>query len=92
MLIVFYEDLISDLENQLRRITDFLNLEYVPELNQPEGQAHHFIHSSKSPYMKGRSDVRLDERWRRELSAEEKERVQRMMARIPILRDRYLEV
>jgi hypothetical protein len=90
VLLVYYEDLIADPEGQVRRIAEFLNLEFVPEMLRPDEKVHHFIFSSTSKYEKGSGRFVLDERWRRELTPEEIRRVEAMMARIPVLRDKYI--
>jgi hypothetical protein len=91
-LLVYYEDLATDTEHELRRIMQFLNLQYVPDLLHPATQAHHFIHSSASGYMSGSDEIRVDERWKRELSPDEISSVLKMMNSIPFLRDRYLTI
>ena len=90
VLLVYYEDLIADLEGQMRRIAAFLNLEFVPEMLLPEEQVHHFIFSSTSKYLKGTGKMVLDERWRRELTPGEIRQVESMMERVPVLRDKYI--
>jgi hypothetical protein len=90
VLLVYYEDLIADPEVQVRRIAEFLNLEFVPEMLRPDEKAHHFIFSSTSKYEKGSGRFVLDERWRRELTPEEIRGVEAMMERIPVLRNKYM--
>ncbi len=90
VLRIYYEDLALNPEHELRRVTHFLNLEFIPELLRPAGKVHHFIHSSYSDYLKGSNEIRLDERWRQELTPEEIDRITKVMASFPVLRDRYL--
>jgi hypothetical protein len=90
VLTVYYEDLAGNPERELRRMTDFLGLPYLPAMLRPADQVHHFIHSSVSGYLKGTNEIRVDERWRGELSTEEIEQITAEMNRIPVLRKRYL--
>jgi hypothetical protein len=86
---VYYEDLADRPEAELRRICDFIGIEFVPEMLRPAEKRHHFIASSVSDYLKGSNEIRLDERWRTELSHEQVNRIERMMSRQKLLRDRY---
>jgi hypothetical protein len=86
---VYYEDLADKPEAELRRICDFIGIEFVPEMLHPAEKTHHFIASSVSDYLKGSNEIRLDERWRTQLSYEQINRIERMMKRQKLLRDRY---
>jgi len=46
------------------------------------------VHSSASRYSKTASEIRLDERWRHELSADQIARIEAGMRRVPVLRER----
>jgi hypothetical protein len=88
---VFYEDLIIHPEREIQRILRFLGLEVVPQIFRPSDQEHHFIASSTSKYLKGSNELRIDERWQQELTADEIDRLSRLMESIPFMRDRYME-
>ena len=67
-LIVRYEDFCRQPESELRRICTFLGLDFEPAMLLPAEQEHHFIHSSMSPYLKNSNEIRVDERWRKDMS------------------------
>jgi hypothetical protein len=66
-IVIHYEDLCREPERELRRLCTFLGLDFAPEMLRPADGVHHLVHASSSGYLKGSNDVRLDERWRREL-------------------------
>lgn len=86
---LFYEDFVADPEKIIRSICTFIGLEFRPELLLPGDQEHHFCHSSVSPYLKGKNEIRIDERWRRELSADQMSLINRKVRKIPLYADRY---
>lgn len=51
----------------------------------PADKAHHFIHSSTSGYMKNINELRIGERWRRELRAEDVWRIEAVIEKVDIL-------
>ena len=53
---------------------------------RPADAVHHFVHSSRSDYLKGLNELRVDERWRTELSAPDRRRVERAMSRLAFQR------
>ncbi len=67
-LVVYYEDLCAAPELVLRRICRWIGVAYEPGMLRPQEHEHHFAHSSSSPYTRSWSgEIRLDERWRKEL-------------------------
>ena len=85
-----YEDLCSSPAEELRRISDFLGLEYDEAMLRHAENEHHFVHSSRSVYLPRSNEIRLDDRWQRDLDAINREQIERAMDRVPILRDSYL--
>jgi hypothetical protein len=86
---LFYEDFVAQPEKTIRSICTFIGLEFRPELLQPGDQEHHFCHSSVSPYLKGKNEIRIDDRWRRELSPDQIALINRKVRKIPLYADRY---
>ena len=64
---VRYEDLATDPEAQLRKICRFLSVAYEPQMLSFRSHSDHGVRGNR---MRGRSNetIRLDERWRQELS------------------------
>lgn len=85
-----YEDLCSNPEAELRRVTSFLGLEFDAAMLRHAEAEQHFVHSSTSGYLRDLNEIRLDERWRRELDAESLARIEAEMKTVPVLRDHYL--
>jgi hypothetical protein len=90
-IVLAYEDLCTAPERELRRLSDFLGLSFDPLTLSPARESLHLVGASGSAWQKGASEIRLDERWRRELPPERQAEIERVMARIPILRARYLD-
>jgi len=86
-LLVRYEDFCRQPESELRRICTFVGLDFEAAMLEPAAKQHHFIHSSMSPYLKGTNEIRLDERWREDLSPYWIAEVERTMKRIDVFRD-----
>ena len=78
-LVVHYEDLCTSPESELRRVCGFLGLDFEAPMLRPADQPHHFVHSSASGYLRASNEIRLDERWRNELSAENLARIEKAM-------------
>ncbi len=87
---LYYEDLVADPASTLRAVCEFLGVDPVDEMLHPSRAEHHFIHASISPYTKTSDTIECDERWRDELSPAEIAGIERVMAKWPLLRDRYL--
>ena len=88
-LVLHYEDLVTSPEASIRRVCDFIGLQFVPELLRPDDKVHHFVKASGSSYLKGNNRFQLDERWRRELQPEVIDRISNYLKSVPIYRDRY---
>ena len=89
-LVMRYEDLCSNSEAELRRVVAFMDLEFDPAVLRPADTEQHFVHSSVSGYLRNQNEIRLDERWRRELDAGTIARVESVMRGVPVLREQYL--
>jgi hypothetical protein len=90
-LTVFYEDLCREPETELRRVCTFLGLDFSADMLQPAAREQHLVHSSASRYSRTSAEIKLDERWRRELTAEQIARIEAAMARLEVFRDRLSE-
>ena len=88
-LVLRYEDLCSDLEAELRRVVEFLGLDFDPALLGATLGEHHFMYSAKTGALDRGTEVRRDDRWRDELSSEAAERIRRSMERVPFYRELY---
>lgn len=87
---VYYEDLAARPEAELRRICGFLGVDFAAEMLRPADKIHHFVSGSASDYLEGSNEIRLDERWRTTLTAEQIRRIEKMMERVELFRSRYL--
>lgn len=87
-LTVYYEDLCRAPEPELRRVCTFLGVEFAPALLRPAVGVQHLVHASASRYSQTASEIRLDERWRQELSADQIARTEAGMRRVPVFRER----
>jgi len=84
-LVVHYEDLCRAPEAELARICDWIGVAYEPGMRRPGEHAHHFAHSSTSPYTQSWvNEIRLDERWRSELAPAVRGEVERHMQRLKL--------
>jgi hypothetical protein len=90
-IVVYYEDLCAEPERELRRLCEWLNLPYDDAMLGKTDMQHHFMHSTVSPYTRSEFKIRFDERWRSELDAGTRERIESVMRKMPLLRSRYLE-
>jgi hypothetical protein len=88
--VLSYEDLCADPERELSRVSAFLGIPFDPLTLTPAREALHLVGASGSSWQKGAGGIRLDERWREELFPEHRAAIERVMARVPILRARYL--
>ena len=87
---VYYEDLAARPEAELRRICGFLGIDFAPEMLRPSDKVHHFISGSTSDYLQGSNEIRVDERWRAALAAEQIRRIEQMMRGVDLFSSRYL--
>ncbi|MFT5290117.1 MAG: hypothetical protein ACI82F_002188 [Planctomycetota bacterium] len=84
-LVVRYEDLCGATEAELRRISKFIGIEFDEAMLRPADQEHHFVHSSRSKYMKGSNSFRLDQRWKTELEPGLLREIEGTMSKVPLL-------
>jgi len=88
-LTMFYRDLVSSPEAELKRLCEFLGLEYTPSMLFPNRRSFHLIRASQSPFAKGTEGLKLDERWRCELTSREIETIGRRFAKLATYRKHY---
>ena len=69
---VRYEDLCSNAENELRRISEFVGLEYEDGMRDFASNVHHIANGNDMRYQTS-SEIRYDERWRQEMSEQDLE-------------------
>jgi hypothetical protein len=68
-LLIRYEDLMSEPERQLRRLSSFLDLEYSPSMLDPSTKQHHITSGNNMRFTSG-APVRIDEKWRTALDGD----------------------
>jgi hypothetical protein len=90
-IVVYYEDLCREPERELKRICEWASLPYDARMLSDTDMQHHFMHSTVSPYTKSEFKIRFDERWQKELQPENRERIEAVMRKQPLLRSHYLE-
>jgi len=90
-LVMTYEDLCRDPAKELRRLMGFLELPWEDALLRPADVVHHLIHASVSGYLAGSNLLNRDERWRSELTRDERRIVEEQMRRLPLLAELYLD-
>jgi hypothetical protein len=88
-LTMFYEDLTTSTETELRRLCEFVGLDYTPNMCQPDQQSFHLIRASRSPYLKAAGRLKTDDRWRSVLTPRQTEAIGRSLGKLAIYRDRY---
>ena len=88
-LTVYYEELVTSPEVQLRSVCNFLGLSFYPDMLTPDSKTHHFVHSSGSRYLKGINKLKIDDRWRTELTSEQIENINKYLGKIDIYRHSY---
>lgn len=88
---LFYEDLCAGPEAELRRVCAWAGLEFEQGMLEPEGKPHHMVHANSMKYLGRSNQIRLDERWRTEVSPEARAKIEAVMRRVPLLRQRYLD-
>ncbi len=68
LLTVRYEDLAGSPGSELKRVCQFLGIDFRPEMLEFGASNSHIANGNRMRFLKS-SDIRLDERWREELSA-----------------------
>ncbi|SCZ51965.1 sulfotransferase family protein [Thiohalomonas denitrificans] len=89
VLALRYEDLCMYPERELKRVCQFIGTAFEPQMLLQANETHHFIHSSTSNYMKNINELKIDERWRSELSADQVRRINAVIEDIDLLKDAY---
>lgn len=87
-LVLRYEDLATRPEAELRRVTDFLGIDFDPALLRPSSRPYHFMYCKKTAADRG-DELRLDERWRDELPPADAARIAGAMHRVRLYRELY---
>ncbi|MBK8179957.1 MAG: sulfotransferase [Planctomycetes bacterium] len=87
-LTLHYEDLCREPERELRRLCQFLGLEFTEGMLHPSRETVHLVHSSASGYLKNIDAIRLDERWRRDLDDGQRSRIEDAMEGLEVFRGR----
>lgn len=88
-LVLHYEDLCREPERELRRLCEFLGLEFHAGMLRPADGVAHLVHASSSGYLKGVNAIRLDERWRRDLPEPTLAKIEATMAGLEVFRGRW---
>lgn len=87
--LMYYEDLVSHPELAMRTLSEFIGMDYRPELTVPGSQKSHMALYSVSPYMKDVGELRLDERWRTEMEPSVISRISKALAPLELYEKRY---
>ena len=66
-MVVRYEDLVGDSEATLTKVAEFLGLDYEPGMLPPFTEGEYHLVSGNDTRLWGYKELRVDERWRREL-------------------------
>lgn len=88
-LVLRYEDLVRAPGPELARIVGFLGLAPEPDLLRPSARPYHFMYSKKTAELDRGEELRLDERWRSELSPGDAARIAAAMGRVRFYRELY---
>lgn len=86
---VFYEDLVQDPTAVLQTLCRFLGIEFADSMLHFHNTEHHFMHSSTSKLLGQETRLRMDERWKDELTPAQLEEVTRRLTKIDLYRERY---
>jgi hypothetical protein len=81
-IIIRYEDLCREPERELQRFCTFCGIDFDLRMLSPADKVHHFLHSSRSGYLKNINELKLDERLRRELDSQQLDEIQKVMKKI----------
>lgn len=71
LVIVRYEQLVSDPTAELTRICSALGIEFQPAMLQPDSSCQHSIGGNNMRFLDGGLKIRVDESWRQNLSADD---------------------
>jgi hypothetical protein len=85
-LILRYEELCRRPEQELRRVCEFIGIAFDAVMLRPADAPHHLVHVSDTPYLAGRNEISLDERWRTELAPDLLGRIEAQMQSIEVFR------
>ena len=88
--VLHYEDLALDPHGELAKVLEFLGLPPHEGLEQHRRNVQHFMLSSKTGALDLSNEVRLDERWKEELTAAEQAAIVDVMRSVPLLAKRYV--
>ncbi len=70
LLRLHYEEVVADPESQVRRICEFVGVNYEPDMLLLKPAASHLVNGNDMR-LKGTQELKLDERWKEELVGEE---------------------
>jgi hypothetical protein len=88
-LTIYYEDLVSRPEVHIKKVCDFIGLDFLEEMIRPEIGLHHFVSSNYSAYIRNTVGFRLDERWRTELTDQQVHLISNYLKDVPAYGSRY---
>jgi len=87
--VMHYEDLMTSPEEVMRSLCGFIGIDFQPAMISPDSEVSHMALYSGSPYMKGSGELRLDERWRQEMSPGDIARISAALKSVAIYNNRY---
>ena len=87
--LMYYEDLVTKPEEAMCELSDFIGIDYRPEMTVPGTQKCHMALYSTSPYLKDVGELRLDERWRHEMEPSVISRISKALAPLELYENRY---
>lgn len=90
VLIIRYEDLCEQPEREIKRMCRFIGIEFETGMLEPADKTHHFIHSSTSTYLRNVNQLKIDDRWKYELTDKDVRQVEGVVKRVDILRKEYI--
>lgn len=73
LLLVHYENLVTDLEGTLHTVCEFLDIEYEEQMFDVNTGDRHLVNGNNGTMSNWKKGIKLDERWKTELSAEDLE-------------------
>lgn len=87
--LMHYEDLVTSPESEMRAACGFIGIDYRPEMISLAAESTHMATYSQSPYLKGSGELRLDERWRRDMKPEDIATISATLKSVAIYNKRY---